>query len=69
MLAEIHATTSGLKVLSTSVTTRDIEVARRSMGGHGFSAFAGLGMLYAQYLPAATLVNYYYYLLLLQIEY
>ncbi|THH13177.1 hypothetical protein EW146_g7008 [Bondarzewia mesenterica] len=53
-LAEMHATTSGLKVLVTTAATRDIETARRSMGGHGFSAFAGLGRIYAEYLPAAT---------------
>ncbi|THH05030.1 hypothetical protein EW146_g10011 [Bondarzewia mesenterica] len=53
-LAEMHAMTSGLKVLVTTAATRDIETARRSMGGHGFSAFAGLGRIYAEYLPAAT---------------
>ncbi|KAI0042754.1 peroxisomal oxidase [Auriscalpium vulgare] len=53
-LAEMHATTSALKVLVTTATARDIEAARRALGGHGFSAFAGLGTLYAQYLPSAT---------------
>ncbi|TFY70825.1 hypothetical protein EVG20_g2167 [Dentipellis fragilis] len=53
-LAETHATASGLKVFASTATARDLETARRSMGGHGFSAFAGLGALYAQYLPAAT---------------
>ena len=45
---------SGLKVLVTTTTTEDIEVARRYMGGHGYSAFAGLGRLYADYVPSAT---------------
>ncbi|CDO76000.1 hypothetical protein BN946_scf184780.g7 [Trametes cinnabarina] len=54
LLAEMHATTSGLKVLVTSVAIEDLETARRSMGGHGFSAFAGVGSIYADYLPAAT---------------
>ena len=54
MLAEMHAITSGLKVFVTTSTARDIETARRSMGGHGFSAFAGLGKLYVQYLPSTT---------------
>ena len=53
-LAEMHATTSGLKALVTTLGVHDIEVARRSMGGHGYSAFAGLGRLYADYLPSVT---------------
>lgn len=54
LLAELHATTSGLKVLTTSMAVADLEAARRSMGGHGFSAYAGLGRLYNDYLPAVT---------------
>ncbi|KAI0354185.1 acyl-CoA oxidase [Trametes cingulata] len=54
MLAEMHATTSGLKILVSTVAIEDLETARRSMGGHGFSEFAGVGRLYADYLPAAT---------------
>ena len=54
LLAEMHATTSGLKVLVSSCGVQDIETARRSMGGHGYSAFAGLGRLYADYLPSVT---------------
>jgi acyl-CoA oxidase len=54
LLAEMHATASGLKVLTTTTGIRDLEVARRSMGGHGYSAFAGLGRIYADYLPSAT---------------
>ncbi|KAI0772371.1 peroxisomal oxidase [Trametes elegans] len=53
-LAEIHATTSGLKARATALAIADAETARRSMGGHGFSEFAGVGRLYADYLPAAT---------------
>jgi len=53
-LAEIHAITSGLKALVTTMGVQDIEVARRSMGGHGYSAFSGLGQLYADYLPSTT---------------
>ncbi|KAK7028137.1 hypothetical protein VNI00_014952 [Paramarasmius palmivorus] len=44
LLAELHATT----------TAQDLETARRSMGGHGFSAFSGVGQLYAEFVPAAT---------------
>ncbi|TFK36086.1 peroxisomal oxidase [Crucibulum laeve] len=54
LLAEMHATTSGLKVLVSSTGVQDLEVARRSMGGHGYSVFAGLGRLYADYLPSVT---------------
>jgi len=56
LLAEMHATTSGLKVFVTTATVRDVETARRSMGGHGFSIFSGLSRVYGQYLPSATLV-------------
>jgi len=54
LLAEMHAITSGLKVLVTTTSIQDVEIARRSMGGHGYSAFSGLGRLYADHLPSAT---------------
>ncbi|KAG5219747.1 oxidase [Salix suchowensis] len=54
LLAELHAITSGLKVTITSAGIHDIETARRSMGGHGYSAFSGLGSIYADYVPSAT---------------
>jgi acyl-CoA oxidase len=57
LLGEMHATTSGLKVFATTATVRDIETARRSMGGHGFSVFSGLSRVYGQYLPSATFVS------------
>lgn len=57
LLAEMHATTSGLKVLVSTMGVQDLEVARRAMGGHGYSAFAGLGRLYADYLPSVTFVS------------
>ncbi|KAF7343923.1 Acyl-coenzyme A oxidase [Mycena venus] len=53
-LAEMHVMTSGLKVLVSTTGIQDLETARRSMGGHGYSAFAGVGRMYADYLPAAT---------------
>ena len=56
LLADTHIMTSGLKVLVTSQTANDLETARRSMGGHGYSAFAGIGRLYADYVPSATSV-------------
>lgn len=54
LLAEMHATTSGLKVLVSTSCAQDIETARRALGGHGYSAYSGLGRLYADYVPAAT---------------
>ncbi|KAH8114987.1 acyl-CoA dehydrogenase/oxidase C-terminal [Phellopilus nigrolimitatus] len=53
-LAEMHAMTSGLKVLVTTTSMEDIEVARRSMGGHGYSAYSALGYVYANALPSVT---------------
>ncbi|KIJ61734.1 hypothetical protein HYDPIDRAFT_96089 [Hydnomerulius pinastri MD-312] len=53
-LAEIHASLCGLKVLVSTATVKDLETARRALGGHGYSAFAGIGRLYADYLPAVT---------------
>jgi acyl-CoA oxidase len=54
LLADLHGTTSGLKIYVTTNGVQDIETARRSMGGHGYSAFAGLGRLYVDYLPSVT---------------
>lgn len=59
LLAEMHGITAGLKVLVSTHTVEDIETARRAMGGHGYSEFAGLGRMYADYLPAATYVTSY----------
>jgi len=56
LLSEMHALLCGLKVLVSTHGVSDIETARRSMGGHGYSAFAGLGRLYVDYLPAVTWV-------------
>ncbi|KAG8221682.1 acyl-CoA dehydrogenase/oxidase C-terminal [Butyriboletus roseoflavus] len=53
-LAEIHAMLCGLKVLVSTETISGLENARRALGGHGYSMFAGIGRLYADYLPAAT---------------
>ncbi|KAG6872455.1 hypothetical protein C0995_009615, partial [Termitomyces sp. Mi166 len=54
LLAEMHATTSGLKILATTSVVQDVETARRAMGGHGFSQFSGLGRVYADFLPSVT---------------
>jgi acyl-CoA oxidase len=47
----------GLKVLVSTETINGLESARRALGGHGYSMFAGIGRLYADYLPAATYVD------------
>ncbi|KZT00615.1 acyl-CoA oxidase [Laetiporus sulphureus 93-53] len=54
MVPEMHLTSSALKILVTSLGVQDIETVRRAMGGHGFSAYSGLGRLYADWLPTAT---------------
>ncbi|KAJ4480822.1 peroxisomal oxidase [Lentinula aciculospora] len=54
LLTELHATTSGLKVLCTTTSVQDIENARRSIGGHGYSAFSGVGRFYADMIPSVT---------------
>ena len=59
MLAELHATTSGLKILASTALTEDLETARRCLGGHGFSEFAGIGRMYALGLPMATCVFFF----------
>ncbi|KAL4077427.1 acyl-CoA dehydrogenase/oxidase C-terminal [Scleroderma citrinum] len=51
---EVHALLCGLKILVTATAVKDLETARRALGGHGYSAFAGIGRLYADYLPAVT---------------
>ncbi|KIK60024.1 hypothetical protein GYMLUDRAFT_44047 [Collybiopsis luxurians FD-317 M1] len=54
LLAELHAVTSGLKVLCTTASVQDMESARRSMGGHGYSAFNGIGRVYGDMVASVT---------------
>ncbi|KAH9330201.1 hypothetical protein KI387_002309, partial [Taxus chinensis] len=53
-LAEIHACTSGLKAITTSVTADAIEKCRKACGGHGYLCSSGLPELFAAYIPACT---------------
>ncbi|KAK9708766.1 hypothetical protein K7432_009416 [Basidiobolus ranarum] len=53
-LKELHASSSGLKSLSTTMAISGIEVCRRACGGHGFSQFSGLAEFYGNVLPNAT---------------
>ena len=54
LLADLHATSCGLKSLSSYTAAEGLEVCRRACGGHGYSSFAGIGQWYADYLPTAT---------------
>lgn len=54
MLADLHATSCGLKALGSSIAAEGLEVCRRACGGHGYSQFSGLGSWYADYLPTTT---------------
>lgn len=39
ILADLHATSCGLKALSSSIAAEGLEVCRRACGGHGYSSF------------------------------
>ncbi|KAG2226088.1 hypothetical protein INT45_011705 [Circinella minor] len=54
LLADLHATSSGLKSLTTTMALEGLEDCRRACGGHGFSLFSGLGFAYQDYLPFVT---------------
>jgi len=53
-LPEVHATSAGLKALTTTLTGEGIEIARKCCGGHGFSEFSGLISLYKNYVGVLT---------------
>lgn len=54
LMAETHASSSGLKALTTIEAAEAIEVCRRACGGHGYSAASGLTSFYSDYLPQVT---------------
>jgi len=54
LLADLHATSCGLKSLASSTAVDGLEVCRRATGGHGYSNFSGIGPWYSDYLPTAT---------------
>ncbi|KAI8886274.1 acyl-CoA oxidase [Backusella circina FSU 941] len=54
LLADLHASSSGLKSLTTTMAVESIEECRRACGGHGYSMFSGLGSFYQDYLPNVT---------------
>ena len=54
LLADLHATSCGLKSLSSATAAEGLEVCRRACGGHGYSSFAAIGAWQADYLPTTT---------------
>ncbi|KAL3425818.1 acyloxidase [Phlyctema vagabunda] len=54
LLADLHATSCGLKALGSTTAAEGLEVCRRACGGHGYSQFGGIGSWYADYLPTTT---------------
>ncbi|RJE26880.1 acyl-Coenzyme A oxidase [Aspergillus sclerotialis] len=54
LLADLHATTCGLKALASTTAGEGLEVCRRACGGHGYSSYSGIGPWYADYLPTLT---------------
>ncbi|KAG0001737.1 hypothetical protein BGZ80_010171 [Entomortierella chlamydospora] len=54
LLADVHASSSGLKSLTTTIATASIEECRRACGGHGFSSFSGLPLMLQDYSPNVT---------------
>ena len=54
LLADLHATSCGLKALASTIAAEGLEVCRRACGGHGYSSFSGIGSWYADYLPTTT---------------
>ncbi|KAI9664587.1 MAG: fatty-acyl coenzyme A oxidase [Bathelium mastoideum] len=54
LLADLHATSCGLKSLASTTAAEGLEVCRRACGGHGYSSFSGIGPWYSDYLPTTT---------------
>lgn len=54
LMAETHASSSGLKALTTIEAAEAIETCRRACGGHGYSSACGLPAFYQDYLPQVT---------------
>lgn len=46
-LKETHASSAGLKAFSTWQCLETIDKCRQALGGHGYSAYAGLASMYA----------------------
>ncbi|TXT06014.1 hypothetical protein VHUM_03775 [Vanrija humicola] len=54
LLADLHATSCGLKALGSTIAIDGLEMCRRACGGHGYSSYSGIGTYYSDYLPTVT---------------
>ncbi|KAK4496499.1 hypothetical protein PRZ48_012479 [Zasmidium cellare] len=54
LLADLHGTSCGLKSLCSQTAAEGLEACRRAMGGHGYSAFSGVGHWFLDYVPTCT---------------
>ncbi|KAI2443351.1 hypothetical protein LOY86_002974 [Ophidiomyces ophidiicola] len=54
LLADLHATSCGLKALGSTIAVEGLEACRRACGGHGYSSYSGIGPWYSDYLPTVT---------------
>ncbi|KAF0690793.1 Aste57867_17848 [Aphanomyces stellatus] len=54
MLAQLHASASGLKALLTEEVGNGMEAIRRACGGHGYSASSNLPYLFSVFIGACT---------------
>ncbi|KAJ7317100.1 hypothetical protein JRQ81_003262 [Phrynocephalus forsythii] len=54
MLPELHALTSGIKVIATDYSSLGAEVCRKACGGHGYSLLSGLPFLCTRVLASCT---------------
>jgi len=52
-LAELHGTTAGLKSYVTARVLDDIDVCRKTCGGHGFSNLSGLPQIFGDFAAEA----------------
>jgi len=51
---QVHATSAGLKSLTTTLASNGIEECRKCCGGHGYSKAAALSDLFVNFVPACT---------------
>jgi acyl-CoA oxidase len=53
-LSEVHALSSGLKACATWDCLAGVEECRKACGGHGYSAYAGIGHIWANGVASQT---------------
>ena len=54
LLPELHASSSGVKAIVTTIASQGIETCRISCGGHGYSLSSGFPFLYKSCTPSMT---------------